>query len=214
VVIQSSLLQKAARTTFFVALLATGITPALAYSTWTAPTAAPPGNNTDTPINAGATAQTKTGQFVLSLPSTFNSWALSVSGAQYGIYSGNSAGYYTELDNSSWGIYTNGNILTAGNLYSGSGGSFFANNGDQYMGYSGQYLSTVLGWNGSTYNINTGNQGHKSGAGFGTGPSGCFIADNWTGGCSCPGFAPNAQLIMSMNDHTGSWYASYVCYGS
>jgi hypothetical protein len=228
-----SLFQKVVRIALSFALVTVAI-PALA---WTGPTAAPPGANVSAPVNLSTAGQTKAGylgvgggapSYPLSVAGAAGNWSgvfnwppASAPAGSFGILVGaanysqfqNSAGYYTLLAQSSNGVNTNGNII-ASTLYSGGGGSFFASNGDQYMGYSGYYLSTLLGWNGSGYNILSGNQGHKFGGGFGTGPYGCYIGNNFTGGCSCPGFAPYAQLITNQNDRTGTWYAGYTCYGA
>ena len=48
-----------------VVVLAFGANYALAQSTWVGPTASPPGNNAEAPINISATGQTKTGKLTL-----------------------------------------------------------------------------------------------------------------------------------------------------
>ena len=47
--------------TFLPVFAAIILVAGIAYSVWTEPTAAPPGNNVEAPINTGATAQTKAG---------------------------------------------------------------------------------------------------------------------------------------------------------
>jgi len=130
----------------FVALFSTGVGSAVA---WTGPSTAPPNGNTSSPINVSATAQTKTGPFNISLPAAYNTWGINVFGGNYGVigqasagpgiygtsvsnwggeftggyglYAQNSAGYYTELDNSSYGLYTNGYIYGPNSFGGGFG---------------------------------------------------------------------------------------------
>jgi hypothetical protein len=175
---------------------------------WTGPLTAPPGGNASAPINVSATAQTKSG--LMNFSNGLNAYNTNSGGwtgefnwpnntaVGYGILVGSSAsgysqfenasGYYTLVAQSSNGINTNGNVQAS----------------DVYDALTGIWMSSLVG----------GNIGHKSGGGFGTSQYGCYIANNWTGGCSCPGFAPNAQTITNQNDKTGTWYAGYVCYGS
>jgi hypothetical protein len=55
-----------------------------------------------------------------------------------------------------YGLYINTGLGVAGGITAGStvivGSSDYYGNGDIYMSYSNTYMSTVLGWNGSTYN--------------------------------------------------------------
>lgn len=49
---------------FIIALLAATLAPGLANAQWTAPSAAPPSGNASSPVNVGATTQSKSGTFL------------------------------------------------------------------------------------------------------------------------------------------------------
>ena len=116
-------------------------TAATAFA-WTGPTAAPPGNNAATPINVSSAAQTKAGN-------------LTVSGSVFTptLYDSTNNGYYLQPANTS-----NTNVMVANELKSndnlwlhylgGSGGDWLSNrltwNGDLYLQWAGQWLSTRL----------------------------------------------------------------------
>ncbi len=104
------------------------------------------------------------------------------------------------------GALTIGTFTSTANVTVGS--AVYTTTGDIYMPWaSNQYLSTV--YSGST------NTGHKFGGGWGWAAAGyCRIANYYTGGCSCPAWAPSAAMIFNQNDNTGTWYSGYVCYGS
>ncbi|HEY6020739.1 MAG TPA: hypothetical protein VIY48_12840 [Candidatus Paceibacterota bacterium] len=117
----------------------------------------------------------------------------------------NGAAVWAGMFNYSNGAPTGGyGIYTYGTTYAleAVGPVYVA--GDIYSTAAGTYMSTLAG----------GNAGHKSGAGYGTSQYGCFLANPFTGACSCPSFAPNAAMITNQNDRTGTWYSGYVCYGS
>ena len=155
---------------------------------------------------SGAYGQGTTGVGVQGYNGNGNNWGGYFTGG-YGVYSSNTAGYYTELDNSSWGLLTNGNTQAAGQVQAGNGGGILNTNGDIYMSYYGTWLSSALGWNGSFYN-------RLSGGGFeylNGGP--CWVGNQWTGGCSCPGFAPYGRQI-NVSYYNSSWYeVTYLCEG-
>lgn len=104
----------------------------------------------------------------LALPGPAGNWALEVAwppaGSNYGILVGtganeysqfqNAQGYYTQVDNGGWGIYSNGSIYEAGNVESGA---------DIYDGASGIWLSRALYSGGGTYT--TQNSGYFTGGG-------------------------------------------------
>ena len=221
-------------------LLAVLATPAFA---WTGPTTAPPNGNVSPPLNTSATSQVKTGnittngglnttaQVYANVPAGYGNWSVVGQGGNYGgyfkgsaygvygdsesnagvmgvsanyiavrgintsgnhwagyfeggygVHTQNTAGYYTQLANSSYGVLTNGDICISG----------------------GSCLSQLAG----------ANAGHKFGGGYNMVGGNCYIANNFTGGCSCPGFAPNSQMITNQNDRGGTWFTSYTCYGS
>jgi hypothetical protein len=180
---QSNLLQNVARATLFVALFATGVGPAVA---WTGPSTAPPNGNTSAPINVSATAQTKNGSFginngLFTVVGQAANWAEEINwppSTGYGILVGtyasgysefeNAQGYYTILDNGSYGVQTNGYVLGANTF-------------------------------GGMYGIN--NNG-----------GGCEEANPWTGGCGCPGWAPyvaSAAYVPGLNNY---WIVTNYCY--
>ena len=69
-----------------------------------------------------------------------NGWSGEFNGSN-GVYASDSSGYYSELAQGSWGLYTNGNI--------GTGGVTLATNGDLYMPWAGEWLSQALSQKGS-----------------------------------------------------------------
>lgn len=177
-----------ARATLYFTLFVTGITPAVA---WTGPSTAPPGGNTSTPLNVSSTAQTKagnlgvTGQFSVTGPSA--TWATIInwpntSAPGYGILVGNSASTYSEFANAN-GYYT-------------------------LLGYS----SDSLYGNGNIYVSGTIQSANSYGAGFGLISTGaCGNPNPFTGGCSCPGFAPYVMGLGTGID--GGYYENmYLCY--
>jgi hypothetical protein len=130
-----------------------------ASSTWVGPSVAAPGNNTDTPLNTGSTAQTKNGNLnvhngYLQAYSDSGPYGLLNYGG-YGVYTNNSV--YASGPSNNWagvfsgggpyGIYTinssgyydylaysSWGLLTNGNV----------NASDYYIGATGQWLSTAL----------------------------------------------------------------------
>lgn len=95
-------------------------------------------------------------------------------------------------------------LTSTGNLVIGT--ATFYTNGDIYMPWASNYLSTM---------ISSGNIGHKSGGSYSTnGGGGCSVANSVTGSCSCPAWAPYASTVTSQPDRTGNWYNGLVCVGS
>ena len=63
--------------------------------------------------NEGIYGQSTSNIGVHGINSSNNSWGGYFTGG-YGVYSANSAGYYSQLDNGSWGLLTNGYIQAGG----------------------------------------------------------------------------------------------------
>jgi|GEM_PF-2104344 len=95
-------------------------------------------------------------------------------------------------------------LTTSNNIVIGS--ATFYTNGDIYMPWASNYLSTM---------ISSGNIGHKSGGSYTTnGGGGCVVANSLTGACSCPAWAPTATYVTNQPNNTGTWYGGLVCVGS
>jgi hypothetical protein len=198
-------LQKTVRVVLFFALVVNAATPALA---WTGPTAAPPSANVSAPVNISATAQTKNGYVGVNSASTpgnplfvggaasnwtgeFNWPNTSAPSGSYGILVGSSASGYSQFDNAS-GYYA----LLGDSSYSLYG------NGNIYVSGSIQSGGYLYGPNsfGGMFTVQ-----NNSG--------GCQFADVFTGGCSCPGFAPNAaNYLDSLWPNTNYVMVGYLCY--
>lgn len=195
-------LQKIVRASLFFAIAATTAAPALA---WTGPTAAPPNNNVSAPLNVSSTAQSKTGYLYINSPATtgypftvggvastwtsiFNWPPASAPANSYGILVGSSAAGYSEFQNASgyWAALADSSYSLYGN-------------GNIYVTGSINSGSYVYGPN-------------AFGGGFGQlVGGGCMNPNPYTGGCSCPGFAPNVEGLGSGNTGYGT-ENMYLCY--
>jgi len=191
-------LKQVARAVVFAAIALGSSGVALA---WTGPTTAPPGGNVSAPINTSATGQNKAGPF--------------------GVNGGYSLGYPFSVSNagfSSWTAIFNWpyNTATGYGILVGSSASGYS----QFQNGSGYYSLIAYGsyglyTNGSVYAA--GGIGGPGGFGGGfqlTNGGGCYVANTATGGCSCPGYAPNARWAYYMD--TNSTYGGgrgYLCEG-
>jgi hypothetical protein len=240
---QISLLTKIARLLTLLALLAFTVTPALAWSgPQVGPpgcTSGQPG--CDAPVNISATAQTKGGPLNISLPSGYANWGINVSGgtlgiigqsssnvaiqgisntnvgvygasnstwagefingggSELGLYAQNGLGYYAELANSSYGLYTNGNMYNGATYYT---------NGDEYMPWYGGYLSSYLSSLSSRTSIAFGGMWEEYSNGVG------MVGNPWTGGLSCPSWAPTAREAAVGASGNGVYpFYLYYCTG-
>jgi hypothetical protein len=152
-------------------------------------------------------------------------------------------------------INASGAITAAAAVNAGNGGGVLNTNGDVYMSYKGQWLSTALGWNGSNYsptfgtvtatgNVNAGGAtlftngdvympwagkylstylsnlnsrtSVASGGQYTTYSNGvCAWANAFTGGCSCPSYAPSARLTGEAASNLGGGWLNvfYYCTG-
>jgi hypothetical protein len=169
---------------------------------WTGPSAAAPANNVSAPIHAGATGQTKSG--FLGLNGATASYAITVNGTASG-WTGVFNWPPASAPASSYGILVGS---------SAGGYSQFQNNAGYYslLAYSSYGLYT----NGTIY----AGAGISGPGGFGggfqlTSGGGCYVGNTATGGgCSCPGYAPNARWAYYMD--TNSTYGGgrgYLCEG-
>ena len=174
---------------------------------WTGPSTAPPGGNVAAPINVGGTAQAKSGSLILNgnsgtYPLNVSGWASqwtalfnwppsSAPASSYGILVGSSAGgysqfqnasgYYALLANSSYGLYTNGNVYAS----------------DVYSSAAGIWMSTLVANN------------PRNGGQYWYGAY-SYIPNPATGGYSCPsGFSAYGPYTIDMSD--GHFSYTYMC---
>jgi hypothetical protein len=168
-------------------------------SAWTGPTAAAPGNNTAAPINTSATAQTKAG--------TLTTGGLTSNGGTgIGVYGGstNNYGLYGHSD-TSWGAVitqTGGNL---GLVVENNAGTIYS---ELMQGGWGLVTNQNVNTSGYYYGLNAFGGGFEMTSG-----GGCYVGNPWTGGCSCPSFAPSAAYTYYMD--TNSTYGGgrgYLCY--
>lgn len=133
-------ISSALKTTPLVLALILSFGLSYAYASWTEPAGAPPSANADAPINAGATAQTKTGALTAgTLTSTGNVSAAGSVTASNGLSVSNAGGLYTYItlhdDESPNGvkyIHANSNVIGFLNGI-GSWIQYWNDNGDSYQ---------------------------------------------------------------------------------
>lgn len=82
-------------------ILVAGIGVVSAYSTWTPPTATPPGNNVDRPLNVGTTAQAKNGSLTIGA-----STPASDTGSLYSLQVPNKAAFFKAINTQALTITT------------------------------------------------------------------------------------------------------------
>ena len=222
-------LQKIVRATLLVVLATAATTPAVA---WVNPTAAAPGGTVPAmPLNTSSTAQTKTGYFNISLPSTSNNWGMQVSGGQYGGYfngtytglqgiGGTGYGVYGQ-SNSSQGVY--GQSTSAQGVYGVStnnwGGYFTGGYGVYGANSSGYYGMLAYG----SWSLYGNGNGYLSGYMQASNAyGGAYSISNtygycWNGnplaggGCGCPSYAPNS-FSSGAGSEGGDLNVHYECY--
>ena len=132
-----------------------------AYATWAEPIGTPPNNNTDTPLNVGATAQTKTGTLAvgsLSIPASGLIIGNGASGSSYGALTiqGSSGGYSglnfrDSAGNAMGEVMTNGSYAGFYNPVSFRWRLFVSDAGSNPSGYGNvvandYYIASVGKW--------------------------------------------------------------------
>ncbi len=88
-------------------LLGSFVVVRLSYAAWSEPSVAPPGNNTNPPLDTSSTSQNKTG--ALTVGSTTNFTATGMYAPIY--YDANNTSYYLEPSNTTTAAYLNGSVV-------------------------------------------------------------------------------------------------------
>ena len=183
-----------------VALFATGVGSAVA---WTGPSTAPPGGNTSAPINVSATAQTKSGAFTIgSNAYSPGSYPLSVG----------SFGSWTGLFN--WPNTNSGLGILVGGAY-----SQFENPSGYYTELANSSYGVLTNGDVCTSGYCLNAVGARSSVAFGGmweeySNGVAMVYNPWTGGLSCPGFAPTAREAAVGASGNGVWpFYLYYCTG-
>jgi hypothetical protein len=182
------------------------------------------GGNTSTTGNLGVNGSINA-QSTISAAGTVSgtgndsTWAGSFSGTQYGVYG----------SGASWAGYFNGSIYTSNQV--NVGGSLFIDynqiwtNGTLYLNYNSPNGWVQMGSGGNWVALNIPNgeiclngscvtsMPPVFGGGFTTWAYGCAGNNPFTGGCSCPGWAPNQHggMLSGLEDVRGDYDSMTFC---